>query len=170
MFRRYYVAIFKELTPKFPWIWRDNNSETCRSYVKDNRNKIQNSAFLVITDVSYFVTMHRISKVKSPHFFNKMMHLFSFLSLPSLLLIIHYKVYSLSWLLQAFSWDTQQAYFYNFYTNQPVVETALARNAMFLGSTLTHFALVPIIDHMSTPPSLHRGGGRDRELLSALFI
>ena len=44
--------------------WWDNNAKTCRSYVRDSTNKIQKSAFVGVTQVSYFVTMHGISNVK----------------------------------------------------------------------------------------------------------
>jgi hypothetical protein len=48
------VVCFKEVLMSAPWRWRDNSAETCRSYVKDCRHKLQTSAFVDVTLVICF--------------------------------------------------------------------------------------------------------------------
>ena len=57
-------ACFQEILVSAPWRQTDNSAETCSSYVKDRTNKLQNSAFVGVTWVIYFITMHGIQTVQ----------------------------------------------------------------------------------------------------------
>ena len=46
----YVIAVcLQDILVSAPWRWRDNNAETCRRYVTDSMQKLQNSAFVAVT-------------------------------------------------------------------------------------------------------------------------
>jgi hypothetical protein len=64
MLNCFMAACFKEILVSFPWRWRDNGFETCRSYANCFNHKLQISAFVVVTWFIYCIIMHRISNAK----------------------------------------------------------------------------------------------------------